>query len=51
MLCCQLAVLQAPMFDGLVVDHLAAFVAGFGLPEAGIRRCDSVEALVEVPIA
>ena len=50
MLSGDLAVLQAPMFDGLSLDPLALFDDGFGPAEVGVGRGDVVEALVVAPM-
>ena len=46
MLCGDVAVLQASMFDGLSLDPLALFDDGCGPAEVGIGRGNVVEALV-----
>ena len=46
MLCGDLAVLQASMFDGLSLDPFALFDDGIGPAEVGVGRGDVVEALV-----
>ena len=42
----ELAVLQAPMFDGLSLDPFALFDDGLGPAEVGVRGCHVIEALV-----
>ena len=42
----ELAVLQAPMFDGLSLDPFALFDDGWGSAEVGIGGRDVVQALV-----
>ena len=42
----ELAVLQAPMFDGLSFDPFALFYDGLGSPEVGVGRRHIVQALV-----
>ena len=46
MLCGELAVLQAPMFDGLSLDPFALFDDGFSPSEVGIGGRHVVQALV-----
>ena len=46
MLCGDLSVLQASMFDGLAFDPFALFDDGIGRTEVGVGRCDVIEALV-----
>ena len=50
MLSGELAVLQAPMFDGLSLDPFALFDDGIGPAEVGVGRGDVVEALVVAPM-
>ena len=50
MLSGELAVLQAPMFDGLSLDPFALFDDGIGPAEVGVGRGDVVEALVVTPM-
>ena len=50
MLCGELAVLQAAMFDGLSLDPFTLFDDGFGPAEVGIGRGDVLEALVVAPM-
>jgi len=50
MLCGELAVLQASMFDGLSLDPFALFDDGCGPAEVGVGRGDVVEALVVAPV-
>lgn len=42
----ELAVLHAPMFDGLSFDSFALFDDGFGPAEVGVGRRHVVQALV-----
>ena len=46
----ELAVLQAPMFDGLSFDPFALFDDGLGSPEVGVGRRHIVQALVIPPV-
>ena len=46
MLGCELAVLQAPIFDGLSFDPLAFLDDGLCPAEVGVSRRDVVQALV-----
>ena len=50
MLCGDLAVLQAPMLDGLAFDPFALFDDGCGPAEVGVGGCHVVEALVVAPV-
>lgn len=46
----ELAVLQAPMFDGLPLDPFTLFDDGFGPAEVGLGRRHIVQALVAAPM-
>ena len=46
----ELAVLQAPIFDGLSFDPFALFDDGFGPARVGVGWCHVVEALVIAPV-
>jgi hypothetical protein len=46
MLCGELAVLQAPMLNGLPFDSFALFDDGCGPAEVGVGLCDVIRALV-----
>ena len=46
MLCGELTVLQAPIFDGLSFDPFALFDDGTGSAEVGIGGCHIVQALM-----
>ena len=50
MLGSELAVLQAPMFDGLSLGPFALFDDGLGPAEVGIRGRHIIEALVVAPV-
>ena len=50
MLCGELAVLQAPVVDGLPFHPFALFDDGCGPAEAGVGGCDVVEALMIAPM-
>ncbi len=50
MLCGYLAVLQAPVLDGLPFDPFALFDDGLGLAEVGVGWGRVVEALVVAPV-
>jgi len=45
-LCGDLAVLRAPMFDGFLFDPFSLFDDGLGSAEVGIGRCHVTQALV-----
>src|SRR5690606_16867524 len=49
-LCGELAVLQAPLFDGLSLYPFALFDDGFGLAKVGIGGCHVVQALMVSPV-
>jgi hypothetical protein len=46
MLCGELAVLQAPMLDGLAFDPFALFDDGCGPAEVSVGWCEVIQALV-----
>ena len=50
MLSGDIAVLQAPVVDGLSLDPFALFDDGIGPAEVGVGRGDVVEALVVAPM-
>lgn len=50
MLCGEIAVLQAPMLDGLSFDPFSLFDDGLCPSEVGIGRGHVVEALVVTPM-
>jgi len=45
-LCGDLAVMQAPLFDGFAFDPFSLFDDGFCSAEVGIGRCDVFQASV-----